>query len=450
MTGKQPPLPLTDENQRLVNLRLLRMVQSFKPKGMEGLFAALDFSLKQEGEEDLLTYDGMRRAVNRDIKKLSNLAGKQKELRRWLKTRKNSGKLQIRITKHQFLLNNILSLLGLQFEDLFDKDKLPGEADETSDACDVSIKDDDDRETRKILQEINSKLDKVIFQQKRDKIRKPYSQRFNDLYFYLLLVKNTMIELCDNPEQNGFAFKKQGDNKEQRTPQEIYNSDFSFLFVSLQNIHGKSKIKKLFSDLHKNANNNFGIGRLISPLFMIGILAQLFIYFIICGNRTGKQIFQIMEGNAMDFLKRHDSDNDEVLDKLEKVNNKTIGLIKHILSTEINISDELCAEYEILFVRFFYNTDKLFEKQVPIWNNMFNIPNRKEMENRIIENFTLGYLFSFHIKREQLDYLDTFVKDAEQAQFDLENNYVGNVETAGTRTDRKQIASLVGLPEGSG
>jgi hypothetical protein len=101
-----------------------------------------------------------------------------------------------------------LGLLGIQFEDLFDETKLPGKADKTADTGDSSIENNDGRETRKILQEINSKLDKVIFQQKGDRIRKSYSQRFFDLHFYLESVKNTIVGLCGDPVKNGFSFKK--------------------------------------------------------------------------------------------------------------------------------------------------------------------------------------------------------------------------------------------------
>jgi hypothetical protein len=51
------------------------------------------------------------------------------------------------------------------------------------------------------------------------------------------------------------------------------------------------------------------------------------------------------------------------------------------------------------------------------------------MESRIIENLTPGYLFSFGIEREQLDYLNKFVEKIEEAQLNLENYYAGKADT---------------------
>jgi hypothetical protein len=148
------------------------------------------------------------------------------------------------------------------------------------------------------------------------------------------------------------------------------------------------------------------------------------------GNRTGKQIFQIYEnGNTFHFPKWGNKDNNEVLEKLKAVNNRIIGLIKHILSNEIITPGELCIKYEILFVHFYNSTIKLFENQVLTWTNMLNIFTRKEMESRTIENLTPGYLFSFDIEREQLDYLNKFVEKIEEAQLNLENYYAGNADT---------------------
>jgi hypothetical protein len=153
-----------------------------------------------------------------------------------------------------------------------------------------------------------------------------------------------------------------------------------------------------------------------------------------------------------DFFKWGNYDNNKVLEKLEASNERILNLIKHILSCKIIPKEDLYIKYEKIFISFFNNTNSLFDKQVPVWHNMFsdifNI-GRKEMENQITKKFTPGYFFSFGIKQEQLEYFDKFGKEMDDAQLDLEDYYVGNVDTAETSTARKQITAARGLPEGS-
>ena len=178
-------LALTNENQRLVNFNLLNKVKNNELGGMKALFDKLDASLKGEG---LLKYDGMKRAVERNIKDLSNLAGNPDELDEWLRNRKKSSSLQIRITPALFLLNNILVLLGISFEDLFNKNTLPGIAEKN--AADIeTIKDEmDSKETCLLLREMNSKLDEIKDKYIGKRIRKRYMDRYNDLIEYLFFI----------------------------------------------------------------------------------------------------------------------------------------------------------------------------------------------------------------------------------------------------------------------
>jgi hypothetical protein len=461
VASNQPPLPLTDENQRLVNLRLLKAVKSYNPKGIKGLFTALDSSIKKEGEEDILTYEGMRGAVRRDIKNLIDLDGKPEELRQWLKTKKGNQKLQVRITKNQFLLNNILCLLGLQFEDLFDKDKLPGKADETPEANDFSIKDDDAQETRKILQEINSKLDKVVFQQEGAKIRKTYLQRLSDLTFYLFFFRDSFLMKLFEPEKKGFSFDIE-QNEEQNeimrkgkegTNENIYTYDYFFISTFISRIHKKSRLFKLFNTFQKSANNDFSFGRLLGSLFLMGILIQLLICFIISANRNKKAIFHIVDGTISDFFSKGNYDNNIVLEKLKILHKKTVYIIQHILESEIKPNEYLCVKYEILFIRFFNYTHDLFQNVLPISDMIKNIGkasyNKKEVESKINEMLVPGIYITFGIKSSQLDYLDNYIKEIEDAQLDLENYYVGNMDMAGIQTNGKQITPFVGLPDRS-
>ena len=408
--------------------------------------------MKKDGQDDIFTYDGMRKAVRRDIADLEKTAGNPERLRRWLNRKKDGKKLQIRITKNQFLLNNILCLLGIRFEDLFNSKNLPGKVDEIENTELLPNKGEDTQETGKLLQEINAKLDEIILKQEGEKPRKNYIQRFTDISTYLLFVKNIVLSSCDEPEKSGFSYVKNGNGKNKRTLQEIYANNFSFLCIAMQNINRKTRLQKLFTGLHNMHDDNFSIGRLISPLFMTGILIHLFINFIKSGNRNRKPIFQIIEGNMPDFFKWGNYDNNKVLEKLEASNERILNLIKHILSCKIIPEENLYIKYEKIFISFFNNTNSLFDKQVPVWHNMFsdffNI-GRKEMENQITKKFTPGYFFSFGIKQEQLEYFDKFGKEMDDAQFDLEDYYVGNVDTAGTSTTGKQITAVRRLPEGS-
>jgi hypothetical protein len=200
---------------------------------------------------------------------------------------------------------------------------------------------------------------------------------------------------------------------------------------------------------------------MITPLFMAGIFIQLFIYFIISGNKNNKHIFKISEGNMLNSLIYSNYDNNKVLEKLKVSYKKTMGIIKHILAIKIVPTEDLCIKYETLFVRFFSNTCNLFDEQVSVWYDIdFTNFTRKDIEEKIKKIFEPGYLFSFSIKKEQLDYLDKYVEEIEEAQLELENYYVGNVgvgtgvgvnadtdaDAAEIKTTRKQIASVRRLP----
>ena len=86
--------------------------------------------------------------------------------------------------KNQWLvnLNLILSILGMRFEDIFDKTQLPEQAEDFSDGSTITDEFEDSMDDGMLLKEINSKLDRIIRDYSSDKHRKTYLARCSDLF----------------------------------------------------------------------------------------------------------------------------------------------------------------------------------------------------------------------------------------------------------------------------
>jgi hypothetical protein len=118
-------LPFTLNNWRSVNLRLLKLIiGDGTEKTLENFYNALDNSVtKDENGQRLFTYAALKKAIQRDKKNLELAKGDNAKLKKLLGGQKTT-KMQMRITPHQFLLQNALYVLGTTFESLFDRKKL--------------------------------------------------------------------------------------------------------------------------------------------------------------------------------------------------------------------------------------------------------------------------------------------------------------------------------------
>ncbi|MCL2244203.1 MAG: hypothetical protein FWC03_07015 [Treponema sp.] len=423
-------LALTDENQRLVNLNLLYQIRKFRQGGIKGLYDKLDKCFKNTGHMSSIDYEAMRKAIGRDFNQLCKLANNPNKLHSWLEKRKDSGKLQIRISDNHFLLNNILMILEIPFNELFNKDKLPGHAEAFLNDDELSVDDEEAMQDKYFLREINSKLDTILYKYAGEKIRKTYMERFNDFFQYINFLRNTFLLSSFKPEKSGFSCGLDNNRNRTRTASEIYMYDFWFIsFFMNTMMHKKYSIQKMFVDFTNNTNYNLNFRRMISPLFMIGMLLQLLINFINSGKKNKKSIFRLVEGSSFDFFDKGNFDNDKVLASANSAYRKTTDSIQFMLENIIIPNNETCIKYEIIFVNFINNTFDLFSSVMPILERPINdISNTKEMEDKIRNLFTPGYYVTFCIRLEQLKYLTKYIEIIEEAQIGLAEFFRGNVD----------------------
>ena len=421
MDGNDPTLALTNENQRLVNLNLLDRIRAYQPGGMKGLFGKLDASLKGE---DLLKYEGMKKAVNRNLKELSNLAENPDELARWLGSRKKSKNLQLTITPNHFLLNNILVLLGIRFEDLFDKDALPGTAEKNT--ADIGICDDDtdSRDTNLLLMEINNKLDEIKDKYIGKRIRNTYKNRYSHLHQYFLHVKDEILPSYITPELSGFSkmLDLLGNEMSQKS---LYDCNFYYVTNFIMNMtHRECSIRKSFLKFQVAKFTSPKTRRLFIPFFLLGILEQLLVDIINSGISNNKPIFFITgeKFSCLDDYKIYD--NGKLLKLARKTGRKTIGFIKFILTHEVIPSDSFCEKCEKFFVKQFKGIYTLFQSPLP---QLFarQIMNSKPLAIDKVQYMFKNplepdILFIFGIKEEQLGCFEQSIKTIEDLQIELE------------------------------
>jgi hypothetical protein len=262
------PLSLTDENQRLVNLHLLRLIYR-QEGGVTGLYEHLASSMKRDGDKIVLSKDGMRKTIRRDCKELEELAGNPESLHKWLKNKKKNQKLQVRITPNQFLLNNILSLLGVSFESLFDKDQLPGATGEPVFDADLSDREETSKNDRELLLQINEKLDKILQKQDRGRSYRTFNKRFFDLMEYCTLLRGMFANIYEMPSKNGFSFQK-GNESQELSVKHIYGNNYLFLRYNIDKLQRSDKNHKLFAKMNTCKNDTLEFGRLLAPFLHVG------------------------------------------------------------------------------------------------------------------------------------------------------------------------------------
>jgi hypothetical protein len=137
---------------------------------------------------------------------------------------------------------------------------------------------------------------------------------------------------------------------------------------------------------------------------------------------------------------------------MENANKKTIDSIKYILKFESRIrepDDDICVEYEIIFIKFINYTFGLFQAMLPIYEKMKDImaqaSDAKEMEDKIKEFYTPGQYMTFGIRKEQLDYLEKYIDVIDEAQIKLSKYYYGKEDAQWQKN-----AIIKSLPENTG
>ncbi|MDR0656088.1 MAG: hypothetical protein LBG22_07215 [Treponema sp.] len=431
--GTSNQIDLTDENQRLVNLKLLSLVKGFESGGMKGLFDKLPPSIKANSQ---FTYEGMRKAVNRDLKDLLELDGKSDELHKWLDSRKNSQMLQIRIMPDQFLLKNILFLLGTSFENIFEN--LPN----TKELADIKLKTenmkDEFQTNSQLLKQMNKKLDELVYSLNSKRLRKNYVERYNDLLTYLLFFENIVLPSCERPNELGFSLKRAPEGETtSRAYNEIYAYDIFYLLYFFQNIHLRQLIHRLFNEMQTKTGNNIETGRLLCPLFMISAMIYFVKVFINSGIKNKRKMFtEEKAGVVFEFDDDNYSIEEDIYSKFSECEKRTKQLIKHVLESPVIPDEAICIEYEKTFVRFFTNTREIFEYPDPMKNIMSFIvlhPQKNELDKNIKQFFKKGLPLSFYVRKNGFDYLKEYPSIIDDLQEKLEKYYVGNEPTIETR-----------------
>jgi hypothetical protein len=189
MSEKRKVLPFTDDNLRVINIRLW---QAINQVNMQELYNSLDASIREK-----VTYDAMKRYIAQGLKNLEKF-----NLHMSRAPRESEDKLKIRITGHQFFLNNMLILLDMTFEDLFDVSKNTQEH--------ISEKVDEEKaepnyelDYKAYLKNIDEKLEKIILLSSKSK-KKSYAERYLEVDEYLSSINSFFLSVYANPNKNGF------------------------------------------------------------------------------------------------------------------------------------------------------------------------------------------------------------------------------------------------------
>jgi hypothetical protein len=435
MDNTKEPLSLSDWNQLLVNLKLLQSISNEPGKRgkIKELYEKLDKSLKTDSDNSI-TYNGFRNQIQEDLKKLKGLLSDPKSLHGWLSSRYQRKELQVRIKPDHFLLNNILLLQGLSFEDLFDKEKLPGQADLANieqKETDYFDKEENENPDYKLLLQIDDKLDKVLKKLDEGKSYHSFNKRFFDLVEYRFNLQ-MFIDFFYLPLENGFSFCKESPGVK-LSSKAIYALSYMVLLTHINKVHINNHIHKLLAKMYKLKNDNCIFGRMLSPLFVLSILLYLMSKLVTAGINSKRPIFQILEGNLFaDFFKSTDFDNIKVSEIIEKALKKTTNLIKHIQSNNLTPHEDYCVKCEILFATFFPKVELLFNNLMPVLNRWTDIVNRsnsrKEIEKSLNKLFKIGTVLAFWIRPGQLDCFDKYICEIEELQSGLEKYYDGYVD----------------------
>jgi len=442
-------LALTDENLRLVNINLLLQIRKYDLFGMKGLYEQLHASIKGR-----LSYNAMKTAIRRDLENLQELANAPAgELRKRFEKKRNrkyKDMLQIRIVDNQFLLNNVLNILGIKFEDLFDKRNLQGIEEEIVSITNSTTYDDLDKLVE-CLQQIEKKMNELSYKINENRNYKNFIKKNTDLRECMTFIQNTLINNLQDFEKNGFALKK--NNQNTLSSIEIHGNNYILISVFINKMHQKNTVHSLLDNMKNIANDDIMYGRFVDPLFLIVIVFYFFIGYLESGVKNNHSIFQIIEGNLSDIVYK-EYDNRHVLEMINNANDKTIKFIKHILKNEVKINEKYCVKHECLFVNLFNKTNELFSNVVTIYKYInqkiinFN-GGRKAMEDMLNPFLKVKIVHTFGIKKEQLEYLNTYIDEIEELQIGLEPIYKGNYDVMGQNDATERFTPAGTLPAGS-
>jgi hypothetical protein len=431
--GTKEPLQLSDGNQLLVNLKLLQSISNETDKRgkIKKLYDNLDSSFKTNSDTTV-TYDGFRNQIQEDLKRLKAFAKDPKGLRKWLKSRHYRKELQVRVRPDHFLLNNILLLQGLSFEDLFDKEKLPGQTDLANiEQKDTGESDEEENEKldNELLSQINDKLDKVLEKLNKGKTYRSFRRCFFNLMEYSFNLQ-IFIDCYYAPKENGFSFNKKNPEIKLST-QEIYALSYMVLQTHISKIHANHHIRKLLDKMNTIVNDDFNLGRILHSLFILSVLLYLINNLVTVGINSKRPVFQMLEGDIFaNFFQPIDFDNKKIKEKIKEAFEKTNGLIEHIQGSNLTLDEDYCVRCEILFTNFFLKIELLFNKLMPNrWTDIINTFNsRKKMEKALNRLSNIGRSLTFWIEPKQLDCFDEYVNEIEELQIGLERYYDGYVD----------------------
>jgi hypothetical protein len=427
-------LALTDENLRLVNINLLLQIKKYNPFGIKGVYEKLHTSLKgNDSQPGKLSYEAMRAAIRRDLNDLNNLANaKADELHSWLKSKRKSkyeDKLQIKISDNQFLLNNILHILGMNFSDLFDKKILGIIEDEYDSVVNKTCYEDIDK-VLEYLVKIEKKINNLAFKINSNRIYKTYEKRFSDFILYKTMIETSYIINIEDCKIN---------NQNKLSTEEIHGNNYIIISCLFNLIHKNNAVHNLFNMMKTIANDDIMYGRLLDPLFLIIILFYFIIKLLESGMKNNLSVFHFLEGNFNDTV-FNDQDNKYVIEMVIRANDKTINLIKHIQKNDIIINEKLCVMYELLFKNLFKNTNELFLTPVSIFKiaqqKCSKFAGTRKKFEAMLNSFVKPIMIvnTFGIKKEQLNYLETFIDEIETLQIELDPFYKGNYDVNGIAT----------------
>ncbi|MDR2406537.1 MAG: hypothetical protein LBE13_00265, partial [Bacteroidales bacterium] len=376
--------------------------------------------------------------IQEDLKKLKTFSNDSKILHKWLNSRHYRKELQVRIRPDHFLLNNILLLQGLSFEDLFDKEKLPGQADMANIEQKDTDKSDEEEKAKldnELLSQIDDKLDKVLEKLNKGKTYRSFRQCFFNLIEYRLNLQ-IFIDYFYLPKENGFSFYKENPEMKLST-KEVYAWSYIILQTHISKIHTNHHIGKyireLLAKMNTMINNDFILGRLLNHLFILSIFLYLINKLVSLGINTKRPIFQILEADIFtDYYKLSDFDNKIVREKTKEAFEKTNNLIEYIQDSNLTLDEDYCVKCEIMLANFFSRIELLFNKLMPIlnrWGDIINTVNsRKEIDKAVNGLLNIGRSLTFWIEPKQLDCFDEYIKEIEEFQIGLGKYYDANMD----------------------
>lgn len=316
MPGQREVLPLTDEYLKNINIKLWKAISD---KNLQKLYDSLDQSIKQN-----VKYDTIKRYIRESLKNFKlNKLKRSKEMEK---------KLQIRVTPHQFLLNNVLILMDMSFEDLFQKSVLDETSPEVEAGDDDNEPEPEEADIEMVMRNIDKKLDRIIELNTRSK-KKSLTERYIEIEEFLSTIPSYFISPYDSPGKNGFSRTANNgsaptllitgnkwiqimDDKDEQSrltyvtlfiqnfyfanrfikrnevsTEEICTYNFQFITYFLSFVHKGSELHSLFHKMQSHSNNDFLFVRLLYPFYILTLFFEFMNKFIERAKDKTKEVF---------------------------------------------------------------------------------------------------------------------------------------------------------------